>query len=208
LPANVKNSIDQFVAGLCELEADYVTRDRVSEYMADHPIDQDSLRRFIRYRDDRYTRNLVFRDPLFEVMLICWQPGQQTPIHTHNGQLGWMTVERGGVTVTEYRHVSCNAADNQNVVGIDCLGGASELHLDRLDQILAEEGGPVATVDKVQTIHQLGCPADTAEPAVSLHVYSLPFESCITFDLEAGQCGRRTLFWDSEYGDPVPASAR
>jgi cysteine dioxygenase len=28
-----------------------------------------------------------------------WSPGQRTVIHTHNGQLGWMSVEQGAPAV-------------------------------------------------------------------------------------------------------------
>jgi cysteine dioxygenase len=195
--------VEEFVEGLRAFERDYITKERVTEYCAERRIDDASLARYLLFRPERYTRNLVFQDPLFEVMVICWQPGQRTPVHTHNGQLGWMLVERGGVEVTNYRYVSCNAPENQNVVGIDCLGGATQLQLDELHHERVDEGGPVSTVDKIQTIHRITCPPGTGERAVSLHVYSRPFDSCIAFDLERGRCFRRNLFWDSRYGVPV-----
>jgi len=198
-------SVEDFVAGLRAFERDYITKERVSEYCAERRLRDDSLRPYLLFRGDRYTRNLVYRDPLFEVMVICWEPGQRTPIHTHNGQLGWMLVERGGVFVTNYKYLSCDTPENQNVVGIDCLAGSTRVELEPLDSGVVGEGGPVSTVDKIQTIHRIGCAEGSRERAVSLHVYSIPFESCVAFDLEKGQCFRRTLFWDTQYGKPVEA---
>src|SRR5439155_189952 len=132
---------------------------------------------FVWWRDSFYTRNLIYRDELFEVMTICWSPGQKTAIHTHNGQLGWMTVAQGEVLTHEYHHTRCNAPENQNVVNIDCLGGATEIQLDKIRTISAAEGTGMVTVDKLQTIHQIENAGTTG--CISLHVYSKPFDSCI-----------------------------
>ena len=62
-------------------------------------------------------------------------------------------------------------------------------------------GGAVNTVDKVQTIHQVVLQGK--EPAISLHIYSRPIDSCVTFDLERRFCYRRQLSYYSKYGDVV-----
>jgi cysteine dioxygenase len=199
----LRTSVGDFVTGLRELERDYITKDRVAEYMAAVPLRAEALHDYVWWRESFYTRNLIFRDELFEVMAICWSPGQKTPIHTHNGQLGWMTVAQGEVSTHEFRHENCNAPENQNVVNIDCLGGATELQLDRVRTVTCAEGTGMVTVDKLQTIHQIenagrvGC--------VSLHVYSKPFDSCIAFDLEKQRCYRRTLSYYSKSGELVGA---
>jgi cysteine dioxygenase len=122
-------------------------------------------------------------------------------IHTHNGQLGWMSVEQGALAVVNYKWLSCNAADNQNVSGMDCLAGATELELERCELQECHPGGPVNTVDKVHTIHQVV--VQGKEPAISLHIYSRPIDSCVAFDLEQRRCYRRRLSFHSRYGDVV-----
>ena len=134
-------------------------------------------------------------------MAVCWSPGQRTVIHTHNGQLGWMSVESGALAVINYKWLGCNASDNQNVVGMDCLAGATELDLDRREVQECFPDGPVNTVDKVQTIHQVV--VQGTEPVISLHVYSRPIESCVAFDLEKHTCYRRELSFYSKYGQVV-----
>jgi cysteine dioxygenase len=112
-----------------------------------------------------------------------------------------MGVEQGALAVVNYKWTGCNASDNQNVAGLDCLGGATELDLDRLEVQECFPGGPVNTVDKVQTIHQVV--VQGKEPVVSLHVYSRPIDSCIAFDMEKRICYRRQLKYYSRYGDVI-----
>jgi Cysteine dioxygenase type I len=193
--------VSRFVETLRSFESEPITRDRVLEYCLEHGVERASLDPYLHFRGDTYTRNLIFADELFEVMALCWSPGQRTPIHTHNGQLGWMSVEQGALAVINYRWLSCNAADNQNVVGMDCLAGASELELERRDVQECFPGGAVNTVDKVQTIHQVVL--EGREPAVSLHIYSRPIQSCVAFDLEKRRCYRRQLSFHSRYGEVV-----
>jgi cysteine dioxygenase len=197
----LRTSVADFVVGLRELEQDLITKDRIAQYMASTTLRPDALSEYVWWRDSFYTRNLIFRDELFEVMTICWSPGQKTAIHTHNGQLGWMTVSQGEVRTHEFRHTSCNAPENQNVVNIDCLGGATELQIDRVGTVVCSEGSGMVTVDKLQTIHQIENAGTTG--CVSLHVYSKPFDSCIAFDLEKQRCYRRQLSYFSKDGHQV-----
>ena len=193
--------VSQFVDHLRSLESGPITRDRMHEFMLETRVDRRSLDPYVHFRPDMYTRNLVYRDDQLELMAVCWQPGQRTVIHTHNGQLGWMGVEQGALAVVNYKWLGCNAAGNQNVAGLDCLGGATELDLSRAEVQECFPDGPVNTVDKVQTIHQVV--VQGREPVVSLHVYSRPIDSCIAFDLEKRTCYRRPLKYYSKYGDVI-----
>jgi cysteine dioxygenase len=197
----LRTSVGDFIQGLKGLEKDYITKDKIAQYMAATPLRAEALNDYVWWRDSFYTRNLIYRDELFEVMTICWSPGQKTAIHTHNGQLGWMTVAQGEVRTHEFSHTSCNAPENQNVVNIDCLGGATELQIDKIGTVTCSEGTGMVTVDKLQTIHQIENAGTTG--CVSLHVYSKPFDSCIAFDLEQQRCYRRQLSYFSKDGRQV-----
>ena len=194
-------SLSHLVDTLRAFESEPITRERLLSYFLETAVDRSSLEPYVHFRPDMYTRNLIYRDGLVELMAVCWQPGQRTVIHTHNGQLGWMSVEQGALAVVNYKWLGCNAAENQNVSGLDCLGGATELDLDRLSVQECFPGGPVNTVDKVQTIHQVV--VQGKEPVVSLHVYSRPIDSCIAFDLDKRICYRRPLKYYSRYGDVI-----
>jgi cysteine dioxygenase len=197
----LRTSLADFVTGLREMERGLISKDRIAQYMAATPLRPEALNEYVWWRDSFYTRNLIYRDDLFEVMTICWSPGQKTAIHTHNGQLGWMTVSQGEVRTHEFKHTSCNAPENQNVVNIDCIGGATELQIDRVGTVVCSEGSGMVTVDKLHTIHQIENAGTTG--CVSLHVYSKPFDSCIAFDLEKQRCYRRQLSYFSKDGQQL-----
>jgi len=194
-------AVGDFVATLQAFEKEPITRDRVLNLCLETEVDRASLERFSFFRPEAYTRNLIYRDDQIEVMAVCWSRGQRTPIHTHNGQLGWMAVSQGAVAVINYKWLGCNAPENQNVAGMDCLAGATELDLERRDVQECYPGGPINTVDKVQTIHQVV--VQGKEPALSLHIYSRPIDSCVAFDLANRRCYRRQLSFYSRYGDVV-----
>jgi len=191
-------SIDDFIEQLRSIEAGLITRDNVLDLCQSVQISDSSLAPYVFFDDRYYTRNLVYRDALFEVMAICWPANQRTAVHTHNGQLCWMIAQRGNLKVVDYKWLGCDHPENQNVVGIDCLAGSEGIELQELRSVEACAGGPVLTADKLQTIHQL---FNYDEPAVSIHVYSRPIDSCVAFDLESHRCYRRSLAYFSKFGE-------
>ncbi|HKE01707.1 MAG TPA: cysteine dioxygenase family protein [Planctomycetota bacterium] len=192
--------VSTVVDGLKRLESGLITTGSVLDLLADVQVDAGSVKRYAAWVDDRHARHLVHRDDLFEVLLLCWRPGNRTPVHTHNGQLGWATIVRGGLAVTDYEWHGCNKPENQNVVGIDCVAGATQIDLRAKPTVRATVGGPVATVSKTQTIHQIECPPDVGELTASIHIYSRPIDSCVMFDLVHQRCARRDLKYDSVGG--------
>ncbi|MGH9834409.1 MAG: cysteine dioxygenase [Blastocatellia bacterium] len=197
-------SIDDFVAKLRSFEQGIITRDGVLDLCSSVQITDASLDPYIFFDDKFYTRNLIYRDDLFEVMTICWQAGQKTAVHTHNGQLCWMITQRGNLAVVDYKWLGCDHPENQNVVGIDCLAGSDHTKLETIREVEACAGGPVVTADKLQTIHRLYNLSENSERAVSIHIYSRPIDSCVAFDMENQRCYRRQLAYFSKYGEVEP----
>lgn len=76
------------------------------------------------------------------------------------------------------------------------FGGAGVRIHGFLRAFLATPGGPLNRVTKQVTIHSLTVPQDMKEPVVSFHVYSLPFDSCVVFDVAQGHCSRKELAFD------------
>jgi cysteine dioxygenase len=190
--------VEQFVDGIRRLSEGIITKQKIYDYLVAYEIQSDDLENYKQWIPDRHTRNKVFRNDMIEVMVICWPIGAVTPLHTHNGQLGWMTMLEGKLFVENYVKAGCNRPENQQVVGMDCLAGATQIEMDHIGNELAIPGGPLNTVDKTQTIHRIRNLAEWNERAVSLHVYSRPIESCVVFDMEAQRCYRRDLKYDNE----------
>ena len=193
--------IDDFVAGIRSFEQGLITRDSVLEFCDSVQVSDASLEPYVFFDEKFYTRNMIYRDDLFEVMTICWQAGQKTAVHTHNGQLCWMIPQRGNLGVVDYKWLGCDHPENQNVVGIDCLAGSDHTKLETVREVDACAGGTVLTADKLQTIHRL---YNYNEPAISIHIYSRPIDSCVAFDMEKQQCYRRHLAYFSKYGQLEP----
>ena len=190
--------VEEFVNGIRELSQGVITKQKIYDYLVSYEMRREDLERYTQWLPDRHTRNKIFRNEMIEVMLICWPIGAITPLHTHNGQLGWMTMIEGRLTVENYRKVMCNKPENEQVVGLDCLAGATQIEMESLNTELAIPGGPLNTVDKKQTIHRIINPAEWNERAMSVHVYSKPIDSCVVFDLENQRCYRRDLKYDNE----------
>ncbi len=197
-------SIDDFVERLRSFEQGLITRDGILDLCASVEITDSSLDPYVFFDDKFYTRNLIYRDDLFEVMTICWQAGQKTAVHTHNGQLCWMIPQRGNLGVVEYKWIGCDHPEYQNVVGIDCLAGSEHTKLEVIREVEACAGGPVLTADKLQTIHRLYNLSEKTERAISIHIYSRPIDSCVAFDMESQRCYRRQLDYFSKYGEVQP----
>ena len=191
-------SAGEFVDGIRALSEGLITKRKIYDYLVTYEIRADDLEQYKQWLPDRHTRNKIFRNDMIEVMLICWPIGAITPLHTHNGQLGWMTMIEGKLLVENYRKVSCNKPENQQVVGLDCLAGATQIEMEHLGDEYAVPGGPLNTVDKTQTIHRIINRAEWNERAVSMHCYSRPIDSCVVFDVDGQRCFRRDLKYDNE----------
>lgn len=195
--------IDEFVERLRGFEQGVITRDEVLDFCSGVQVSDASLDPYVHYDERIYTRNLVYRDDLFEVMTICWAPGQKTAVHTHNGQLCWMIPQRGNLGVVDYKWLGCDHPEKQNVIGIDCLAGSEHTKIEVVREVEACAGGPVLTADKLQTIHRLYNLSETTERAVSIHIYSRPIDSCVAFDMRNQRCFRRELTYYSRHGELV-----
>lgn len=189
-------SLEKFVAEIERISRGVITKDAIASFLYSVEIDRADLEPYKHWSDAKHTRNKIFRNDLIEVMLICWPIGAKTPLHTHNGQLGWMEMFEGKLLVENHRVIDCNNPEGQQVVGMDCIAGATSIRMEKLNEELVQPGGLLNTVDKSHTIHRIQNLAEWNERAVSLHIYSLPIDSCVVFDMEAQRCFRRNLAYD------------
>ncbi len=181
-------SLAGLVRELRALDPAAATRERVSELVARAPVDPAELAPHVAIDDERYTRNLVDRSPLFDVIVLCWRAGHATPVHNHSGQRGWVRVLSGALEETAY--VPAGARSSAGASPCELV---QRVRLAESGRAVAEAGALV-TVDTERAIHRLRNhgPAD----ALSLHVYSLPHDDCLVYDLETGAVRRVELTFD------------
>ena len=151
----------------------------ISAYLTKYKLSNENLSQYISYKSDSYTRHLVHKDEDFEILVVCWEPGQTAPIHGHEGEKCWMRVEQGALKVCNYK-----------------LNTLSPLSLTMKEELKCEAGfldGP-AEIHSVENAYN--------EPAVSLHIYAKPFEECDIYCLDSGTVKRVQLVYDSMFREP------
>jgi cysteine dioxygenase len=181
--------IDEFIAGLVRIPEREFTVPAVGRYMADNPVDPASLEKYLFYEPTHYTRNLIYKGDLFELLAVCWEAGQASPVHNHQGQSCWMAVPIGRLAVQNYQVVRSDGR------------GFCELRL--ADRLMMDPGHP-SFVDPEEPIHAVLNLAEYDQRATSLHVYSKPYDRCLVYAPEKNAYWEVPLFYDSEYGRRTP----
>jgi cysteine dioxygenase len=185
-----KVSIKDFVNNLQKLrEEDFETVEAPLAFLRANPVDPDSLLPYLFWNQQHYTRNLIDKTDLYELLAICWEVGMGSSIHNHKDQNCWMAAPLGRLSVCNYRVIEEDLATHRcNIVPTDVV------------EITASN--PVA-VDPVNPVHDVRNRREFGERAVSLHLYSRPFDSCIVYSVDQHSCGEIGLHYNSMYGEPV-----
>jgi cysteine dioxygenase len=190
LPTAVKAvSIRALVEGLRQMsESAFGPTEPIRRFLQDTPVSADSLAPYLNWDRQHYTRNLIDRTPLYELMAICWEVGQASSVHNHRDQNCWMAAPIGRLQV-----------ENFHLVHQDLQGGHCSLEPTNTVEINILH--PCA-VDPADPVHRVVNPREFNQRAVSLHVYSRPFDTCVVYSPEQGTCGEIKLHFNTEYGKP------
>lgn len=176
--------VDEFVRGLKALPE--FTAQAVFDYIKTHPVRAESLRPYLLFSPASYTRNLIFKDERFELLAIGWEGGQASRVHNHREQQCWMAVPIGKLRNQNYRVVERNPAKKT-------------CRLEESTAFMITPESP-AEVDQEEPVHQVQNLAEFGQRAVSLHIYSKPFDTCEVYSLETGSYDDVPLYYASEYG--------
>jgi cysteine dioxygenase len=183
-------SIQDLVAGLRQLsQTAFDQTETIRRLLQDRPVDAGSLSPYLTWDRQHYTRNLIDKTPLYELLAICWEIGQASSVHNHRDQNCWMAVPIGRLQVENFR-----------VVHQDLSSG--RCHLEPADTVEMNISRPCA-VDPREPVHRVLNPREFNERAVSLHVYSRPFDTCVVYSAEQGTCGEIQLHYNTAYGKSV-----
>jgi cysteine dioxygenase len=163
----MKVRIENLIEGLREIPDEQFKCDNVYRFLSTNPVDVDSISPFFFWSENFYTRNLIYKDARFELMAVCWERGQVSRIHNHADQMCWMTVAAGKLRGQNFRAVEIDESRNY----------CKLVETDRFDlsDCLA------AKVELEEPIHQILNLAEFDERAVSIHIYSKPFASCLSY---------------------------
>lgn len=153
---------ERLIAWLREFDAQ-IPLPALTERLHDASLSADALAPFIRFSEQRYCRNLVAHGAQFYALVLCWRPGQASPIHDHRDAACGVRVISGTATETRFRDLGDHlVADTAR-----CL----------------QAGEVCGSFD--DDIHQVR--NEGAENLVTLHVYSPFLDNINLYEIERGR---------------------
>ena len=178
-----RQKIANVISGLRAVPDDKFTCDNVYQFLAENPVDVDSISQYFFWSDVCYTRNLIYKDDRFEMMAICWEKGQESRVHDHSDQKCWMTVPVGRLKGQNFaiKEIDpskgyCKLTETNDFELSDCLAAKVELE---------------------EPIHQILNLVEYDERAVSVHIYSRPFDRCLSYCRDTHTFKEVNLFYTS-----------
>jgi cysteine dioxygenase len=178
--------IQEWVEGLAAIRTPDFTLENVQSYILTHGVKPETLEKYLFFSKGSYTRNLIFRNEVFECMAICWEIGQHSRVHNHRDQNCWMSAPIGRLRVQNYRVNDRDAAHGTcKLVSTD---------------VYEMDSTHPAYVNPLEPVHEVINALEFNQRAVSVHVYSKPFDTCEVYQREKGTYADVPLFYTSEYG--------
>ena len=78
---------------------------KVLELMEEYRSKISDWSKFCSFSSIKYTRNIVVRDVSVEVLILCWEPGQYSPVHDHDGSECLMKILFGTLVELSLIHI-------------------------------------------------------------------------------------------------------
>jgi cysteine dioxygenase len=189
----IRVPIDEFVRRLREFPASaFDQTEQIDAFLKQTPVDEASLEPYLTWNRQHYTRNLIDKTDLYELLAICWEVGQASSVHNHRDQNCWMAAPIGKLVVENF------------LVGFQNID-AGECRIEASNQVELTAENPCA-VDPKEPVHRVVNPREANARAVSLHVYSRPFDTCVVYSPEQGTCGEIQLHYNTEFGKAVSST--
>lgn len=179
----MKLGLAEFAGSLRGIRAEEFVPAKLNPILASLDLTPESVEPYLQWRPGSYTRNLVCKQPEFELMVLCWDAGSVSAIHDHAGQQCWFVSHSGAFIVENftlaegggrpgYARVVSTTIDSNVTVGMPDYRTAGD-----------------------NEIHRVSVPA--GERAISIHVYARPLSSCLIFDQANQRCTQRPLDYDN-----------
>jgi hypothetical protein len=191
--SDLRVPVDELVRALRRLPGSaFDNTGEVRSLLAKTPVEEASLAPYLTWDRQHYTRNLIDKTDLYELMAICWEVGQGSSVHNHRDQNCWMAAPVGRLLVENF-HVEFEDI------------GTGKCRLVASNTVELTAANPCA-VDPREPVHRVVNPRETKQRAVTLHVYPRPFDSCVVYSPEQGTCGDIRLHYNTAFGKAVPST--
>jgi cysteine dioxygenase len=178
-------------------------RTLVGQYIA---AEHQDWRNFVEFNRLHYVRHLIDGNDDFELLLLCWTPGQESRAHNHADSHCWLHVMDGTVDEIRYETDVINdtqALEEQEIRDDEEYSDASAFtpasfpknlpnvlnairpcpKLEIIEETRAYRGSEAMYINDSQALHVVRCPAECPRPgAVTLHLYSPPITRVTLYD--------------------------
>ena len=151
----VCQSLNELITTLSEAE-----RSQYNAIIRSMKFSVDSFGDYCSWCEKSYTRNCIVENEKFEMILLCWEKGQITPIHDHGGEECWVKVIDGELGETIYQE--------------DETGKLNKIKSN------TSKTGDISYMIDFMGFHRLE--NLSTERSMSLHIYAKPIRTCRVFN--------------------------
>jgi len=153
------------------------TGPNVKKLLEEYATKYDDWKDYVNFNEIKYCRNLIDVNDTLELIVLCWLPHQESPIHNHAGQRCWAAVLDGTIEETHFLF-----KNTMKTTGEGCL---VEGH---------KHSFPAKTVSYISddiALHVLR-PINNQQ-GITLHLYSKPIAECNIYDCSSGKITQRKM---------------
>lgn len=171
------STVPQTITTLPELTSALAEAERATfgEILKSIAIPFDELRELGTWSKDHYTRNCIVENERLELILLCWEPGQATPIHDHGGEECWVYIVDGNF--------------KERIFTEDAKGELSP------SKVTNATSGDLTYMNDSMGYHDLENLDQTR--SLSIHLYAKPIVKCNAVNNATGEIMERVLAYDS-----------
>jgi len=169
-------SLDDFLVEMSREPVSSLTHERLMDLAGRLLLSDTLVGSRVAFAHDTYARNLLCRTPSFELLVLCWRPGQESTIHDHAGALNAIRVYSGELTSRTFGRIGGAASGGGPVAQDGEETVPSDSHMVGLDR---------------NGIHQL---ANTSgDDLVTVHVYAPALMELNIYSTTSAEVERRPL---------------
>jgi len=169
-------------------QSDRIDVDEVKYLMSSYKSNPAEWIKFAKFDQYRYTRNLVDTgNEKFNLMVLCWGEGHGSSIHDHADAHCFMKILAGCLSEARFEWPEKELTEEELQLGNEAAMKEVSRKPLKLDQ--------VCYINDSMGLHRVENLSYT-DRAVSLHLYSPPFNSCSVFDQHTGhKTTANVTFW-------------
>lgn len=185
------HTLEDLIAELHKIfSEDRVNVEYVKAVLSSYKSNPRDWKKYANFDNHRYTRNLIdCGNGKFNLMALCWGEQHGSSIHDHSDAHCFVKMLDGQLKETMFDWP--NESEGGTLRQIDC-------------NVFGKDG--VTYINDSMGLHRMENPSHT-ERAISMHLYSPPYQQCQIFDERTGhQRVAKVTFW-SKFGERTKFTA-